>query len=149
MPSPAPTQSEIYFDPSLGITDLTLHNNLISTIQRELGQKKRYLLKITANWITAYEQLKFLHADCLEKEAPPKFQVNYVNGSLITLRGLGHHLVALLKSNEDVDIDALGLTFGDLEACVSELDYLDFAENSDMTTAMKEEISNLFITSAP
>lgn len=140
-----PTQSEILFDPSQqGITDLTLHNSLISSIQRELGQKKRFLLRITANWVIAYEQLKLLHADCLDRPTPPKILASYVNSSLITLRGLGHHLVDLLKANEEIDIDGLGLTFFDLEACVAELDYLDFAENSDMTPAMKEELDQRF-----
>ena len=121
-------------------------DKLISQVQAELSQRKRYLLRTTFKWLIAYDFLKTIESDLLEKNIPLTTELTFFHGTLTNLKGSGIILLAQLKEKPDVKIDDLGLKLEDLKACVQELDYIESTLSSDMKPMMKEQIVRRILT---
>lgn len=141
--STVPSQQEITFgDEFAKDPDFYFATQLITRLQRELHQQRRHLLMVASRWVIAFEYLKQLEERILLQESPLEKERRFFEGTVGVMAGLGRLLVARLEENEEVRLEALGMTHADFVACVAELADIDRAAHRDMTTEMAAKIES-------
>ena len=134
-------QSELILDEEKSTPDMRFASRLIGQVQRELAQQNRHLLRVVTKWITAYDYVKMLEEDFLNKSDQLQSHKDFFKGTLSVVKGLGHVLLAHLQSSDADKLETVGITYRDMVACVAELEDMDRYLNSDMTTGMVREMN--------
>lgn len=130
--------------------DMRFAARLISQVQRELTQRNRKMLRITGRWLDLFEYVKMLEEEHLLSSEPLQTQTQFFQGTVALVLGLGTLLMATLQNDDAEQLEALGLTYADLVACVEELSDLHRSMHSDMTNEMIAEMNlRLFSSGQP
>jgi hypothetical protein len=123
--------------------DMRFAARLIAQMQREFSQKRRHMLRIVGQWLTAFDYVKMLEEEHLAASAPLQPQTEFLSGTVALVKGLGILLLAHLQSADVDRLDGFGLTYADLAACVQELEDIDRALHSDLTPAMIGQMNSV------
>lgn len=121
--------------------DMRFADRLLSQVQRELAARGRKMLRVTSKWLDLYEYVKMLEENHLFTADPIESHRHFFLGTLSLVKGMGDNLVAHLQNDDAEQLNALGLTYADLVACVSELSDLDRALRSDISPEMIAEMN--------
>ncbi len=121
--------------------DMRFAARMMTQVQRELAQRNRRMLRITGKWLDLHEYVKMLEEEHLFSGEPLLAHRQFFRGTLSLVRGLGTLLLACLQNDDAEQLQALGLSYADLSACVEELADLERALNSDMTPEMVAEMN--------
>ncbi|CAN5559623.1 hypothetical protein BH20VER3_BH20VER3_16160 [soil metagenome] len=135
-------QSELEFR-ELRATDWLFVKRLLHDLHEDFARKERFLLLITSRWMIALELFRFCEELTILQGNATETDVAYHKGILAILRGLGVLLTNDLKNHEEISLDQLNITFGDIDALVRELQY-DEAMHYGLATAERiEEIESV------
>lgn len=133
------TQEDLSRDP-----DYYFANKLISRVQRELAEKRRYLIGIASRWLTAYDYACDLHSRWLSLDDPSERETRYFLGVASMIEGLGRMLVQRIADSE-ADIEGgLGVKVADISACVEHLSDIHRAATLERSPVVAAEIDRLF-----
>ena len=121
--------------------DMRFAARQMAQIQRELSQRSRHVLRTTGRWLDLFDYVKMLEDDDLLHSGSVQEHRQFFLGTVAMARGLGTLLLARLQSDDAEQLQALGLTYADLAACVEELADLERALGSELSPAMIAEMN--------
>jgi hypothetical protein len=121
--------------------DMRFAARLMSQVQRELAQRNRRMLRVTGRWLDLFDYVKMLQEEHLFSNESLQAHRQFFHGTISLVRGLGDLLLACLQNDDAEQLQALGITYPDLVACVEELGDVERGVRSEMTPAMIEEMN--------
>jgi hypothetical protein len=121
--------------------DMRFATRIMAQVQRELAQRNRRMMRVTSRWLELYDYVKMLEEDRLVDGTQVQAHPQYFQGTVSLVRGLGDMLLACLQNDDAEQLQALGVTYPDLAACVEELGDLERSTRSDMSPAMIAEMN--------
>ena len=122
--------------------DMRFAARQMSLVQKELAQRNRHILRTAGRWLDLFDYVKMLEDDHFCTEQSVSGQRQFFVGTVSIVHGLGSLLLAKLQNDDAEQLQALGVTYRDLVACVSELADLERAITSDLSTEMVAEMNS-------
>lgn len=119
----------------------------MATVNRELAQHNRKVMRTVGRWLDLYEWIKFLEVEDLMANDPLRVQQQAFHAALRIVHGLGSLLLTKLQNDDAEQLKALGCTYADLVACVDELACLERVLTGDMTPEMVTEMNDRLFSS--
>lgn len=127
--------------------DMRFAARQMSLVQRELSQRNRHILRTAGRWLDLFDYVKMLEDDHLYIDQPVAGQRQFFIGTVSIVHGLGSLLLAKLQNDDAEQLQALGVTYRDLAACVAELTDLERALSSDLSPEMITEMNSRLFSS--
>lgn len=146
MPSPNQQTLDIPLSSDIRSSDWLYMKKLLTDLQRELAEGKRYFLRIVANWVQAYDMLRaFEDVVMVESGDPSQSERKFFIGNLAVLKGYGIHILNILEAHNLEIPKALGVAVSDLLAMVEELGAMEKAYGvSSPAPAKKNLLEDMF-----
>jgi hypothetical protein len=135
-------QAELEFR-ELRATDWLFVKKLLQDLQEEFARKERFLLLITSRWMIALELFRFCEELTILQGNASETDTAYHEGILAILRGLGILLRNDLKNHEEISLEQLNTSFGDIDAIVEELVYDEAMHYANVTPERLEHIESI------
>lgn len=120
----------------------------MATVNRELAQHNRKVMRTVGRWLDLYEWIKFLESEDLMATDPLRIQQQAFHAALRIVHGLGCLLLMKLQNDDAEQLKSLGCPYPDLVACVEELASLERMLTGDMTPGMVAEMNEKLFNSA-
>ncbi len=122
--------------------DMRFAARQMATVNRELSQRNRHVLRTAGRWLDLFDYVKMLEEDHLLTADSTTGQRQFFIGTVAVVRGLGTLLLGKLQNDDAEQLNALGVSYRDLLACVEELADLERALQCDLSPEMIAEMNH-------
>ncbi|MEZ5386604.1 MAG: hypothetical protein R3F13_13915 [Prosthecobacter sp.] len=113
---------------------------LLDEFERELSERRTALLARLSIWKMAVRILKRSTTDKMILKTPSQRDYDYHHAILGFLKGTGLLLQGELKRHQNIDPENIGVSYEDLAAMVSELEYQEREWYGDMTDEFRDRM---------